>query len=429
MPDHLLFPGPIRISQDGRYFTDSRDAPFFWLGDTAWPLFAEYVPENAHRYLLSRAKLGYTVIQGVLAWGGGTGFETRSPGQNALGQVPWLDGNPATPNAAYFQNVDALVEFAAQNSLVLGMLPTWGYYVNDVQTLTTENAHNYGRWLGERYKNSSNIIWILGGDRIPTGIEAVTRELASGLRAGDGGSHLITYHPCGGRSSSQFFHTDAWLDFNMIETWSAWSKVYPVIQTDAMLAPLKPVVLGEGAYEDGPEYPSGPITPLIVRRQAWWAFMAGGFFTNGHNQNWRMEANWDDILTAPGAIQMKVYREVLSSHPWWQMVPEQGLFETGVGSDRTLNAAKRTLDSTCALIYLSSQCHVLVNLDKILTQRVRAAWINPQNGEQHEAGDYATGNRTGSIFPAGQKTWFAVPDFWEDAILVLTGYDPTKEQG
>lgn len=425
MPNHPSFPGPIRISPDGRYFTDSHGAPFFWLGDTAWPLFAEYTSENAKRYLLRRAELGYTVIQGVLAWGGGTGFETRSPGPNALGDVPWLDGNPRTPNGAYFQQVDDLVDFAAQNNLVLGMLPTWGYYVNDIQTVTAENANEYGRWLGSRYKDAPNIVWILGGDRIPTGFEAVTRQLAAGLRSGDGGAHLITYHPCGGRSSSQFFHNEAWLDFNMIETWSSWHKIYPVVQADALLTSIKPVVLGEGAYEDGPEYPTGPITSLIIRRQAWWSFMAGGFFTNGHNQNWRMESNWDDILTAPGAAQMQVYKQIITSRPWWQMIPDQSLFDIGAGSDRSLNAAKRTPDCSCALLYLSSQCHVSVNLDKILNQRVRGTWINPQNGEQKHAGDNATGNRTGSIFPQGQKAWFQVPDFWEDAVLVLDGYDPS----
>ena len=78
------FPGPIKVCQDGPYFTNDRGLPFFWLGDTAWPLFAEYTPENARHYLLSRAELGYTVIQGVLGWGGGTGCETRSPGPSAF---------------------------------------------------------------------------------------------------------------------------------------------------------------------------------------------------------------------------------------------------------------------------------------------------------------------------------------------------------
>ena len=84
MSQSQYFSGPIKVSPDGRYFTNDRGLPFFWLGNTAWPLFAEYTPENARRYLLSRAELGYTVIQGVLGWGGGTGFETRSPGQSAL---------------------------------------------------------------------------------------------------------------------------------------------------------------------------------------------------------------------------------------------------------------------------------------------------------------------------------------------------------
>lgn len=30
---------PIRISPNGRYCVDAHGAPFFWLGDTAWPLF------------------------------------------------------------------------------------------------------------------------------------------------------------------------------------------------------------------------------------------------------------------------------------------------------------------------------------------------------------------------------------------------------
>ncbi len=58
----------------------------------------------------------------------------------------------------------------------------------------------------------------------------------------------------------------------MIETWTEWAKVYPAVLSDTLLWPRKPVILGEGAYENGPEYPQGPITPLVVRRQAWWAF-------------------------------------------------------------------------------------------------------------------------------------------------------------
>ena len=71
--------GPIRVSENGRYFVDAQGQPFFWLGDTAWPLFARYTREDAEKYLKNRAEKGFTVIQGVLAWGGGTGFEDSCP--------------------------------------------------------------------------------------------------------------------------------------------------------------------------------------------------------------------------------------------------------------------------------------------------------------------------------------------------------------
>ncbi len=412
--------GPIRVSENGRHFVDAQGHPFFWLGDTAWPLFARYARADAEKYLQDRAEKGFTVIQGVLAWGGGTGFEDKMPGANDAGDRPWLAG-PEQPNPAYFQYVDYLLEAAAQRGLVLGMLPTWGYYVNDTAVLNPENARAYGRWLGERYKDQPNIVWINGGDRIPTGSEDTWRALARGLREGDGGSHVITYHPCGWRSSAQFFHQDDWLDANMIETWTEWAKVYPAVLADTLLWPRKPVVLGEGAYENGPEYPQGPITPLVVRRQAWWTFMAGGSFTNGQDQMWRMEPHWTTTFDTPGARQMSIFKTVATSRAWWNMVPDQGLYASGVSSERTLNVALRSTDSTCAMLYLASQCHVLIHLDKILTREVVVTWVNPRDGEQREAGTYPTGNNLGKPFPEARSQWFSVPGHWEDAVMILDG--------
>ena len=60
--------GPIRVSADGRHFEDREGRPFFWLGDTAWPLFAQYTKAQAEAYLANRGGKGFTVIQGVLAW-------------------------------------------------------------------------------------------------------------------------------------------------------------------------------------------------------------------------------------------------------------------------------------------------------------------------------------------------------------------------
>jgi hypothetical protein len=327
--------GPIRASEDGRRFVDRDGRPFFWLGDTAWPLFAQYTKDQAEAYLADRGQKGFTVIQGVLAWGLGTGFENKTPIANANGDKPWLNDDPRTPNDAYFRHVDH-------------MLPTWGYYVNDTAVLDARNARAYGRWLGARYQGAPNVVWVNGGDRIATGFEDVYRELARGLREGDGGAHLVTYHPCGWRSSSQYFHGDDWLGFDMIETWTEWSKVYP----------------------------QGPITPLIVRRQAWWTVMAGGFPTYGQDQMWRMQPGWERTCSFRG--------------------------------DRVL-------------VYLSSQCTVVLHLDKIAAKNARVTWIDPATGERGSAGTFRTGNLNGKPFPDGQTQSFTVPGHWEDAVLLLEG--------
>lgn len=207
----------------------------------------------------------------------------------------------------------------------------------------------------------------------------------------------------------------------MIQTWTDWPHIYPAIVSDGLLSPAKPVVLGEPAYEDGPEYPMGPITPLVVRRQAWWTFMAGGYFTYGQNALWRMEPDWTSYLDRPGTAQMTVLRAVATSRPWWKRVPDQGMFASGVGCERTLNTAVRSVEGDWAMVYLSDQCHVLLNLDKLLTQHVRATWVNPADGEQRDAGVFLTGNRSDRVFPKAEQQWFRTPDHWEDAVLLLDG--------
>jgi hypothetical protein len=414
------FPGPIRISENGRGFVDAAGAPFFWLGDTAWPLFSYYPVADAERYLANRAAKGFTVIQGVLAWGSGTGMENPQPDANATGHRPW-NGSPASPDPVYFEQVDHLLDAAERLGLVLAMLPTWGYYVMEARLFDEANARSYGRFLGQRYRDRPNLVWVSGGDRIPVGREDVYRALAYGLREGDGGHSLITYHPCGWRHSSQYFHAEDWLDFNMIETWTAWPHVYPAVLSDTYRTPLKPVVLAEGAYENGPEYPLGPITPLLCRRQAWWAFMAGGFYTYGQDAMWRMSPGWTETFDTPGADHMGLMRRIAVSRPWWQRVPDQGLFNSGVSSERTLNTAVRGEDSTWAMLYLASQCHAMVNLDRILTPTVKCTWVNPATGEERDAGVYDTGNKPGVVFPGGSAHWFSVPGHWEDAVLILDG--------
>jgi hypothetical protein len=82
-----------------------------------------------------------------------------------------------------------VIDKAAELGLYIGFLPTWGDKIFKdnwgigPEIFNAENAKVYGKWLGNRYKNRKNIIWILGGDRNPRNEKDVNlwRAMAAGI--------------------------------------------------------------------------------------------------------------------------------------------------------------------------------------------------------------------------------------------------------
>ncbi len=209
-------PGNLRVAASHHYleFTDGK--PFFYLGDTAWELFHRLTREEATKYLQNRADKGFTVIQAVvLSELGGLTVP------NAYGDLPLIDADIQKPNPAYFRHVDFIVDKASDLGMFIGMLPTWGKYWKSADSIfkATSSAREYGRFLGARYRDKP-IIWILGGDRgIDNAQERGTVDaLAAGLREGDAGHHLMTFHPVGPADSSEMLNDAQWLDFNMYQS-------------------------------------------------------------------------------------------------------------------------------------------------------------------------------------------------------------------
>jgi hypothetical protein len=246
--------GDLRISVNHRFLMYADGTPFFYLGDTAWELFHRLSLRDAERYLEDRRKKHFSVIQAVVL----AEFDgLKTP--NMQGATPLVGNDPAKPNEAYFRHVDAVVDMAQQKGLFIGMLPTWGDKVVKAWGIgpvifNAGNARDYGRFLGSRYRDRSNIIWILGGDRDAAGYEGVWSEMAAGLRQGDGGRHLITYHPSGDRGSSEWFENAKWLDFNLEQSGHGHrdGPSYKMIEKDVSLVPVKPVIDGEPRYENHP---------------------------------------------------------------------------------------------------------------------------------------------------------------------------------
>jgi hypothetical protein len=379
----------LRVSSDGHFLT-LRGSPFFWLGDTGWSIVNLYSLDEIADYFDRRAQQGFNVINMMLVFNGGPGLQTRVANEHQ--ELPFLNMNPATPNDAYFRKVDDIVHLARKKGLILYIMPcggSGGSFVRQSRVITKDNARAYARWIGERYRGDPNIVWVNGFDLKPWEFEEIAYEVAAGLEEGDGGSHLITYHPSGGASSS-FFHHRAWLAFNAIQTWADYLRISPMVYGDYLRVPPKPVILVEGAYEAGPEYPTRPITPLLVRKQAWWAVLAGSAgYTYGHNDIWRKNPGWREALESPGARQMGILKSVFTSRKWWRHVPDQSVFAAGANGGADANAASRSLDRDCIIVYLASPAAVSIDLTKITSARVRATWVNTETGEEAVIGNFS----------------------------------------
>jgi hypothetical protein len=432
-------PVGLKVSENRRFLMTTAGKPFFYLGDTAWELFHRLNREQAEKYLKDRAAKGFTVIQAVvLAELDGL----KDP--NPYGHTPLKNNDPIQPNEKYFEHVDWIVNQAAELGLYIGVLPTWGdkwmseQGGNGPVIFTPENATTYGEWLGKRYKNQPNLIWILGGDRsIKTDKHReIIGAMAKGLRRGDGGSHLITFHPRGGEGSSQYFHNEEWLDFNMRQNGhvAEFTGRYDKTRADYDLKPTKPVLDGEPIYEDhGISFKPkelGYSTAADVRRPLYWNLFSGACgHTYGHHSVWQMYdtsrkpignpiMTWEEALNQPGAGQMQYGRRLMESRPYFTRIPDDSVIVTGpVTTAAVPGAGTRRLVATrdeagsYAMVYVPVGRMFAVRMDTITGAKAKAWWYNPRNGEAQLIGEFAnTGTRT-----------FTPPDVGEllDWVLVL----------
>jgi hypothetical protein len=395
----------LQVSANKRFLQTADGKPFFWLGDTAWELFHRLNREEATLYLKNRAGKGFTVIQAV-ALAEHDGLHDPNP----YGEIPLENDDPTKPREAYFQHVDFIIRKAAELGLYIGLLPTWGDKVFKSFGLGPEifdasNARAFGKWMGNRYKNDKNIVWILGGDRNPRNENdlAVWRAMAAGIEEGSGKDKaLMTYHPQpnavedGG--SAKWFHQDAWLDFNMWQTGHCReTNVWDRIQWTYNLKPVKPVLDGEPIYEDHPVCfnPSdlGTSSAYDVRKAAWLAVFAGAFgHTYGCHDIWQMYAPnrapinsphfpWYVAVDLPGAGQMQFLRKLIESRPMFDRVPDQTLVTDGLHANDRIQA---TRGNDYIFVYSAQGKKFTVNTAKISGQEITSYWYNPRNGEVKE---------------------------------------------
>lgn len=396
----------LTVSANGHFLVTAQGQPFFWLGDTAWELFHRCTREDAELYLENRRLKGFNVIQAVAL----PEIEMIEP--NAYGHPPLHDQNPLHPNEAYFQHVDWVIHLAGAKGLYIGLLPTWGdkVYLSwgaGPVIFDTQTAYAYGAWIGARYRDYANVIWILGGDReVYTATQdfaPVWRAMAQGIRQHS--RALMTYHPQGWRSSAMGLHHEAWLDLNMWQSGHMQTDlpIWEWITEDYTRTPPKPVLDGEPNYEDHPINPFtrewqpeyGRFNDLDVRKQGYRSVFAGACgYTYGHHAVWQFyapphlpinfaEPDWRTALDRPGAFQIGHLRRLMETRPYCSLhrIPDQQLILSDPGTGATHIRASRDRDGAWALLYLpQAGQQVQLDLSRLTSAKMLAQWYDPRQG-------------------------------------------------
>ena len=410
---------PIKVAANGRYLEYANGKPFFWMGDTGWQLLHKLSRKDVDLYLETRFQQGFNVIQLVIM-PELNGLKTP----NKIGEVPILNNDLDKPNEKYFEFVDYVLIKAASLGIYIAMLPSWGdtwdYIPLGEKNLvfTTDKAFRFGKYLGDRYKNQWNIVWIMGGDRNPENMHhyEIINSLVSGLKEGENNKHLITFHPGGDCSSASFFHDEKWLDFNMTQTGHSNRKVpnYLYSLNNYCLTPVKPTIDGEPRYENIPVRfweinidstyrknpydmadsltPHGYFNDYDVRTAAYWSVFSGAFgHTYGNGSVWcfwekgayssiAIRNCWQKEIFSSGSIQMGYLRKLIEKYGLDLLQPDRNVIVNNNFLSIDYIASLRARNGSVLLIYNPVQTKFKVSLKKITGNQVFYAWFNPRNG-------------------------------------------------
>ena len=303
---------------------------------------------------------------------------------NPYGDLPLLDGDPARPNEAYFRHVDYVVNKAEELGLFVGMLPTWGsYWASGQSVFTPASARQYGRYLGNRYRDRA-IIWILGGDRSITN----TGERASGPVA------RFQHVPVVARRARPRQRA-----LRRARLRAHAREAHPRRRAPLRGNPRRLLQPGRGRMERFDDYD--------VRQAAYWSLLAGACgHTYGNNNVWQMfepgvagpddaarrdlfggpggnigaNVPWPEALDHPGALQMRHVRRLFESLPFTRLVPDQRIVLNGPTTGGARIRAARASDGSFALVYSPRGEGFTLDKSLIRSERQQQFWYDPRYG-------------------------------------------------
>jgi hypothetical protein len=382
----------LKVAKNGRHLVDGRDRPFLVVGDTAWSLIVQVPAPDVDRYLDNRHVKGFNSLLVNL-------LEHKfadDPPRTRAGLEPFtVPGDFAHPNDAYFEYAATVVRKAGTRGQAVWLCPAYlGYggegegWFRAIKAAGPQAMRSYGRYVGRKFRDLPNIVWVLGGDYTPPAADRWTvDEVAAGIQE-TAPKHLMTGHGSPGQSAAVAYPDRKWLDINV--TYSYEPALHRPVRHDYQQQPVHPLVMLESTYEN-----EHNATPDQIRRQAYWAILSGAcgqFF--GNSPIWHFDGpgvapitkKWLDEMDGQGSRDMAQLRNLFSSLPWHRLAPDTQETVKVAGDDGNLGHATTAItpERDLAITYIPAvpgmaQRSVTVRLDRF-AKSVRLRWFDPTSG-------------------------------------------------
>jgi len=271
-PDGPVY--PLKASGNNRYLVDQTNAPFLMVGDSPQHLITNLSLKEAAAFMANRRGYGINTLWINLI----CIFTHASCNREAKtfdGIVPFLvPGDIATPNPAYFQRVDEVLRIAANHGMVVLLNPietvSW---VDILRKNGKSKAFEYGQYLGKRYIDFPNIIWMHGNDFQSwrnAADDALLQAVARGIRSIDA-NHIHTVELNYDTSGS--LEDKSWEPLIDLDAAYTYLPNYAQVLTEYNRQNFKPVFMVEANYEF--ESVGADVgSTQNLRRQEYWAMLS-----------------------------------------------------------------------------------------------------------------------------------------------------------
>jgi len=440
---------PVALDSTKTYLVDPHGSPVFITGDTAFSLSVQ-LSANAdiQTYLADRQAKGMNAMWMALVdnqYHDGGNTENDAFGNNPWGGGSTFTGMTSGTGPAYWSHVDYVIQQAAAYNITviagLAFVGTFnqctGMYWSAISAASDSTMQAYGAFLGNRYKNQPNIIWLLGGDAnlslCGSAMATKMTDIATGILSADT-NHLICIEATNstwGEASATNWQNQSWLTLGTIypkgnpsSTFS--SEIAQIIAengTEIAASPFLPYFSIEDPYEYEPT--GAPYNNQEYRQEAYTEILAGAFLGRlfGSSGIWPFGAaccepsgvNWKTDIDAPPSADQALLGQLFRSREHWKLRPDtnNSVLTGGYGSGAGLSVCACTSDGQTCIVYdpVGSTQPPQIAMSHF-SGTVHAWWVDPNSADAASPTDLGTFSNSGAhtFTPSSTGDWVLVLD-------------------